>query len=759
MTEWKEPLHLSVLDLGSTGAEVSLFARTAVKRGLLSERAILALANRMEECSDWGDQLVDMGEQETEKLLDLSLNLLGQSYELACGKYDEPQLAIMAIHLLCSIETQIPESGAKSVLRRLAMMNERAQSRIVRQSIADGLELHIATAQDSFVTYLLQDLRTLIERKHKGYVKMLVGSIFRLSPTLNTTGTSVEGALELLYLLSEHFLSIGKYSTVVTLPDLFRAVWDATSLSFSRDKRCVQLCLARAYEAMGCLQKATSLYRECGHDETLHAIEHCLSGDRLYVSQRVGIPLAAGDYLTARELPDGTIAIFVCNRFGGRPKTDFFVVDPQDDFKPEKKALPRNGELWHAVRVVPAPSSELLRLLVARVPEGSLDGDLHTDDMLRSMCHLPALFGNDPVEDLEVWEYDGCIWSQIATRGCPPDRYAITRMGSHCAMLQDKIVLFGGNQVVNAALARSSPETSAGAFILDLKTREWLRVPHPYQLTSYGVIHLSLPPFATVIPVEIEGRTSIAMLREGSSQLNKKGGNELVPKYALDFFGFGQTDNSPSNWLESWFKMNVDTHDRCGYIASTVQCSAMQTGSVLLVIASEDALVVTRNNADGTTQNEYHHPTLEAGITALDMTSFEWRGVSIHNSRLLSSDLKQLQFIQSSDPKQCYIIGLAENELRIFTLSNLNSIPGSFTKALSAKKLLSKKRTAGYKIQKAQEVSVRPLRTCAACRMLESPGITFQCCSRCHVPFYCSRECQRKDWKRGHKQQCRPSPS
>jgi hypothetical protein len=192
MAEWKEPFlafNTFVFDLGSTGAEVSLFASGAVKRGLLSERAILALANRMEECTDWGDQLVRMGEQKTEKLLDLSLKLLGQSYELACGKYDEPQLAIFAISLLIAIEAQIPESGAKTVLRRLAMTNEQAQSRILRQSIADGLELGIAPAQDSFVTYLLQDLRALIERKHRGYVDILVGSVFRLGPTLNTTGT------------------------------------------------------------------------------------------------------------------------------------------------------------------------------------------------------------------------------------------------------------------------------------------------------------------------------------------------------------------------------------------------------------------------------------------------------------------------------------------------------------------------------------------------------------------------------------------
>lgn len=44
-----------------------------------------------------------------------------------------------------------------------------------------------------------------------------------------------------------------------------------------------------------------------------------------------------------------------------------------------------------------------------------------------------------------------------------------------------------------------------------------------------------------------------------------------------------------------------------------------------------------------------------------------------------------------------------------------------------------------------------PTVICVVCR---SPRNIHNTCSVCHVPIYCSRECQRVEWKRGHKQTC-----
>jgi hypothetical protein len=42
------------------------------------------------------------------------------------------------------------------------------------------------------------------------------------------------------------------------------------------------------------------------------------------------------------------------------------------------------------------------------------------------------------------------------------------------------------------------------------------------------------------------------------------------------------------------------------------------------------------------------------------------------------------------------------------------------------------------------------------CGKVETPSMKFERCSRCQTTFYCSRECQRVDWKiLGHKQACR----
>jgi hypothetical protein len=47
---------------------------------------------------------------------------------------------------------------------------------------------------------------------------------------------------------------------------------------------------------------------------------------------------------------------------------------------------------------------------------------------------------------------------------------------------------------------------------------------------------------------------------------------------------------------------------------------------------------------------------------------------------------------------------------------------------------------------------------CAVCRRKPGdPGVpaTLKLCGGCHTTRYCSTECQRKDWKMGHKQVCK----
>ena len=46
-------------------------------------------------------------------------------------------------------------------------------------------------------------------------------------------------------------------------------------------------------------------------------------------------------------------------------------------------------------------------------------------------------------------------------------------------------------------------------------------------------------------------------------------------------------------------------------------------------------------------------------------------------------------------------------------------------------------------------------KTCNACQAPEGTTLKHKICSACKQVFYCSPECQRADWKAGHKEQCK----
>lgn len=56
-----------------------------------------------------------------------------------------------------------------------------------------------------------------------------------------------------------------------------------------------------------------------------------------------------------------------------------------------------------------------------------------------------------------------------------------------------------------------------------------------------------------------------------------------------------------------------------------------------------------------------------------------------------------------------------------------------------------------------EEVRTRTICSWQKCQKIESKPGQFKYCSRCRLKYYCSRKCQAKHWKNGHKEECKES--
>jgi len=209
------------------------------------------------------------------------------------------------------------------------------------------------------------------------------------------------------------------------------------------------------------------------------------------------------------------------------------------------------------------------------------------------------------------------------------------------------------------------------------------------------------------------------MLRKGKSELNRRGDNELVSKYALDLFGLTPNETGRSDYF---FSLDAVTEDRSGYIAAG-HCTCLQTGSVVLVVGSDGFSMVETLQSDGTTRVDTpNSPGLPLNINGLDLDSMEWRGLKMPNVGLFQGERSKYSLIPSSDPEICHVANFSSNGgIQIYCISNLGSIRNCFTRPLSKRKRLSKKNTLSYQISKAKETRLRPFRECAGCQIFVNP--------------------------------------
>jgi len=763
--QWTEPVLASVLGPPEFQWQLTVgWVGGAVKNRTLSGRLLNNLNNMLLNQDDdhFFHKEVDLGDREKETFLNLLVQFAEQSYELACSTFDEPQLAICAVMVLCLATKRFP-SVCESLLR-LARVNGLAGARVLTYGIGmTGLPLQ--GNFDDLLRYILEDFRILVRFRQTAATEFLVALIPVLSPYLSTA--TIEQTFDLMYLLSEHHLAKERYLQVLNIPQIFAKEWEL----YLQDKSClgelarpVEICLARAFEATGQLSKARDLYASHAKQDHVDVLDRCISGERMYASVKLSEEIEGieNTTLTSRELANGNIALFFKRKQGKHSRLKFQVFMTATNSLVEHR-LPDEGKKWRDILLIPDHPAQSLRILVSSKESTSQSDDMNDflQGMFSSMSLMSGGSNQTTAEPVELWEFHDNIWHQIKTRGCIPDGYVVTRKGSGCSILLDKLIVFGGRDVGRMGRSSTCNESSAGAFILDFKSREWFRIPHPYKCSYFtngnpDTMTAMLPLFNAVWTTEIDGQQMIAMLRQEKSEVNSKRGNEVVPKYALDLLGVYHENDRP----EAFWILDVVISDRCGYIASAMDSACMQIGTTCLVLGSSAGMVETLQT-DGTKKIDWGGGSVLASMSALDLTNWEWRGIDIYNVELLQGGETDFSsnhnLVPSSEAAHCHVASILSGRVQIHRISNLTSrvIASSFTKPLSARKRLSKKNTLSYQLARAEKNRVRPLRECASCRAFEPAGVNFKCCARCRVPYYCSVKCQRRHWKQGgHKEHC-----
>jgi hypothetical protein len=107
---------------------------------------------------------------------------------------------------------------------------------------------------------------------------------------------------------------------------------------------------------------------------------------------------------------------------------------------------------------------------------------------------------------------------------------------------------------------------------------------------------------------------------------------------------------------------------------------------------------------------------------------------------------------------RCYIhLGnktMAERSLKEVKRFNSVNVPtDSSIKHINTLELQIQKMRKHKKMKK-KEVKTRAKCSSYECQNVESHPREFKTCMRCRTTKYCSRKCQKKHWKQGHKKEC-----
>lgn len=374
---WAEPLQMTLLGLDAETEYAPMFIGKAFKSRLLSPRAagFILLALGASEDYDFQQQ-VDLGGGESEQLLQLCFQLSELSYELACTKFDEPQIAIFFLYTLCRLCKRFP-SGKVSLLS-ISNLNETAGARVTLCAFSANLNFEYVAGSNLSDT-LLMDMRTLVGRRHIQETDILLQAIPALEKILGGIADTIPKAFEVVHLLAEFFLLTKSYWDVIRIPQTYKSVWILRSKSKENKKlaKPIQVCIARALEATGELTRALEMRRSCGVPGSSE-LGSCVAGKQLYASIKAEFPWKGVEKMTSREVENGQSALFFRQTQGNGPaesRLTFGLLDlAAGTFSEQPLPKQTRKRMWQEVRIIPDPPSCPLRVLVgARVPPANAE--------------------------------------------------------------------------------------------------------------------------------------------------------------------------------------------------------------------------------------------------------------------------------------------------------------------------------------------------------------------------------------------------
>jgi hypothetical protein len=218
ITKWTEPLPPFLGGVGSMGPASIAWA---LQDKLLSAIAIDAVQVNMKAKGEgWGDEMVQLNDGSSAAILELSLHMLEQAYALACSRFDEPELAIISVYVMCRVAgLRTDRKTPGETLMRVAQSNEKAEARVARTLMQHHLTLEPTSGSHLSVSlpYFLEDLRFMIQTKRRATAKTLFGAV--ISSDLRCVGSTA--SMELMYLMAESLFSMEEHSGVIVLAEEF----------------------------------------------------------------------------------------------------------------------------------------------------------------------------------------------------------------------------------------------------------------------------------------------------------------------------------------------------------------------------------------------------------------------------------------------------------------------------------------------------------------------------------------------------------